>query len=208
MALSFEEKMDKEKFQDSAVSQIKSFFESERWQYVYDDGQEKFSFELIIDCPLRILSFEIVIEESCILLYSTIPIGVNIDDLDMINMMSKYVCDVNFQSKEDGSLEFNTNKGIIIYKNILVLENKETIVSIKLRETIYEVVSIIENYSDAIIGISLGRCNDKNAFDNNHENSNCNIYLIEGMPTYSVKTLLSNCINELLNMPNESSDEE
>lgn len=189
---------------------VNDFFLKEKWGYSYSKSGY-FSFNLFVDCPFVNLLFKLVLEERYIIIYSLLPIGVNIDDSKMVCSMAEFVCKVNSLLRKEGesergSLEFDIKHGLICYRVDADCEKEPSIAIDIIRESIYIAASTIEFYSYEIINIILKKDLYKSTSLEDTTKKENVVTPVEEISSYSVKELFSIHINELLDKPKESAD--
>ena len=183
-----------------SVNAIRSFLTHERWEYSFAEDAGSFSFDLFIECPIKPLSYKIIIHDNGIIILSTLPIGIQVDDQDMMNSICVVLNAAN-STINNGNITMDPRSGAIRFKPYIDCTNDRPPTQRTIRNHIYQIANTIENYCDVIIRIILNT-QDADTGCAKPDLDELPVIYECPLPSYNVKDLLSTFINEHTNITN------
>lgn len=105
----------KESYSMELVNSIHHFLLQREWKYFFDKDREVFHFVLELENIIKTISYNICIKDKYYLVYAVFPVGVDINNSDMMAKMAEFICRANCGLLK-GNFEFDLDRGEILYK--------------------------------------------------------------------------------------------
>lgn len=133
------------------ADKINGFLSSDDWDYTFDENKGIFRFGLHLNSNLKTLTYIVKVKKDSFLVYGILPIGVEIENKDMMHTMAEFICRCNF-GLINGNFEFDFRDGEIRYKSFVDCEAIKPSDEI-IRNSIHCVAIMVERYSRGILDI-------------------------------------------------------
>lgn len=176
------------------------------WKYDFNEGDGRFSMRLQTSGKLKVLNYNIFIEDDAFGVYAQCGVGVEKGNKAQMRSMAEFLMRANYRLKH-GSFELDMEDGEISYKCHVECGSQVPDDSV-IRFSIHACANAFEQYEQGILGILMNNADPEEMFDlcqSKRDGIRKKLLdLLEGNGTPDVETLRS----ALLDVDSDDEDEE
>lgn len=150
------------KYSEELADVINKYLIDDDWRFTFDRELGCFFFDLSLDGKIKRVFYFIDIRETNYIVYAISPIGVEKDDREVMDEMTKYIGYVNYQIL-NGNLEINQKEGEIRYKVFMDCEGTMPTKQM-FHNSIYIPAMVFDRFSSGMADIIFSGITAKEAF--------------------------------------------
>ncbi len=140
---------------------LTEFFNKTGVDYSFNGNKNIFTFVTSVNAVINNVIHKIVVRDDSFTIYAQIPVRADINDDDMMERLSDFICRVNNRSIDDNTIfELDYDDGEIRTKHFIECENSAPSEKI-IEKGIFEVLLFLEKNLDALAEVIFkGACAD------------------------------------------------
>ena len=145
--------MEKRRYSAEVATSVRNYLENDKWNFSFDEVKGVFRFDLKVGGRINKITYTILIGNNNFIVYTTLPIAVNVNDTEMLNRMMEFEIKVNHNDLNNGHFELDMEDGEIGYKIFVDCTDGNIPSEEIIKKSIYCPATVFERYTEGILSI-------------------------------------------------------